>query len=192
MVIALAGRRVSGPGARPQLFPESYAAVVRERLEAIFREVGATALVASGACGADLLAMEAAGALGLRRRMVLPFARDQFRDGSVVDDEYQRDWGRVFDGIADAAEARGDLIVLGREGIDGKHEAYTAASRAILDHAQRLAGETSANTEILAVVVWDGQSRGKGDVTYVFWCEAKSRGIPVRSIPTLANAGPNT
>jgi hypothetical protein len=47
-----------------------------------FIERDATALVCSGACGADLLALDVAGALGLRRRLVLPFEPDRFHQNS--------------------------------------------------------------------------------------------------------------
>ena len=42
-------------------------------------------LVCSAACGADLIALQAAGRVSLRRRIVLPFEPSRFRDSSVVD-----------------------------------------------------------------------------------------------------------
>ncbi|MGE5754714.1 MAG: hypothetical protein ACM35G_03205 [Planctomycetaceae bacterium] len=189
MIIALVGRRASRPGARPQRFPESRIDAVCGRLETLFREVGATALVGSGACGADLLAMDAAGALGLERRMVLPFDRARFRACSVADADYQRDWGALFDCIADEVESRGGLIVLGGDG-ESDDDTYAAANRAILDEAQRLARGAPAGTGrdprsgVLAVLVWDGQSRGEGDLTENFAREATARGLPVSQVLT--------
>jgi hypothetical protein len=191
MIIALAGRRVSRSDARPQRFPESSAVAVRKRLEALFRDLGATTLVGSGACGADLLAMEVAGAIGLERRMVLPFDRSRFRARSVADAEYECDWGQLFDRIADEVEDRGGLIVLSGDDGRGSHDAYATANRAILDEAQRLACVAGADTGddcaagVIAVLVWDGQSRGEGDSTDSFRREAESRHIPIRSVSTL-------
>ena len=67
-------------------------------------------VVSSAACGADLLALEQAGGLGLRRRVVIPFDRERFRAGSVVD--RPGDWGGLYDSILDAVGAQGDLVVL--------------------------------------------------------------------------------
>ena len=71
MIIALVGRRIDAPDAEAR-FPLSQAGRVRETIRARLQGCGATALVTSGACGADLLAQDVAGELGLSRRMVLP------------------------------------------------------------------------------------------------------------------------
>ena len=85
MIIAVVGRRVSPPDDPRPRFPESRVDAVRSQLERLMRDVGATALVSSGARGTDLLAMQAAGQLDLDRWMVLPFDPKAFRESSVVD-----------------------------------------------------------------------------------------------------------
>src|SRR5512132_2440642 len=95
MIIAVAGRRIDAEGASPARFPLKNVALVRQRLEEVFSRETATAVVSSGACGADLVALTAAGARGMRRRMVLPFGRDEFRTSSVID--RPGDWGPVYD-----------------------------------------------------------------------------------------------
>jgi hypothetical protein len=59
--------------------------LVRRRIVDLLAEEHTEALVCSAACGADLIALEEAERLGLRRRIVLPFSPRQFRETSVTD-----------------------------------------------------------------------------------------------------------
>jgi hypothetical protein len=152
---------------------------VQERLHRLLVEQQAQAVVCSAACGADLLALEAAGVLGIRRRIVLPYARDSFRATSVVD--RPGDWGERFDRILDAVEAMGDLVVLGYT--EGEEAAYLATNRAILEQAAILAAQ--AQQAVGAAVVWDGAGRGADDVTAAFLQEARQRGLTVWPVSTL-------
>jgi hypothetical protein len=47
---------------------------------------------------------------GIRRRVILPFAVDRFRETSVVD--RPGNWGPLFDGLVADAAAHGDLVIL--------------------------------------------------------------------------------
>lgn len=187
MIIALAGRRIDAPDAETPRFPESRSGLIRERLRDLFRSTSATALVGSGACGADLLAMEAAGELGLRRCLVLPFEPARFRETSVVD--RPGDWGPLFDRILADAGVEGGVIVLENPG--DSHSAYAAVNRAILDEAIREAGPPASASDpgvggdVLAVIVWDGAPRGADDLTAGFADEARSRGLRIFEISTL-------
>src|SRR5947209_15289312 len=84
-VVALVGRRIDGIGTNPPRFPVENVPIVRERIANMLIKERAIALVCSAACGASLLALEEAGRLGIRRRIVLPFSPDRFRETSVVD-----------------------------------------------------------------------------------------------------------
>ena len=180
-VFALAGRRTDAPGADVRRFPVEEAAGVRSRLRGEMAAHHARALVCSAAAGADLLALEAAGELGLRRRVVLPFGRERFRETSVVD--RPGDFGPVYDRVLDAVEAAGDLVVL--EGAPTDEAAYAAANGAILDEAAALA----APDPPVAVMVWDGRSRGAGDSTVAFAEAARARGVTVLEVLTLDPSG---
>jgi len=79
MVVALAGRRIDAPDAQASRFPSVLADSVKQKLIICLSSVNATHLVSSGACGADLLALEAAEELGINKTMVLPFDTDTFR-----------------------------------------------------------------------------------------------------------------
>ena len=110
MIIALAGRHIDSPDADTPRFPEANLGMVRERLRELFRSLRATALVSSGACGADLLAKETAGELGVSRRMILPFEPARFRETSVVD--RPGDWGRIYDRILGEVAREEGVMVL--------------------------------------------------------------------------------
>jgi hypothetical protein len=178
MVIALAGRRVDAAGAVPARFPRENVPRVEERLRRELEATGARALVCSAACGADLVALAVARELRLKRRAVLPFPVARFRETSVVD--RPGEWGSQFDGVVRELRQAGDLVILdaGRQPPDP----YLAANSGILDEAQTLARET--RDEVLAFLVWDGQSRGDDDVTAAFGDEARRRGLRVVEVST--------
>ncbi|HEV7266138.1 MAG TPA: hypothetical protein VGN83_14640 [Falsiroseomonas sp.] len=180
-VIALAGRRVDAPGTNPPRFPLGSVPLVRQRLAEVLAVEGGKVLVCSAACGADLLALEEAERLGLRHRVVLPFAPERFRETSVVD--RPGDWGPAFDRLVAAADTAGDLVVL--ECGDGE-AAYAAANEAIVREAQALAARAGdAPRRLVAVVVWEGAARDGSDATQGFRELAAEAGFEQRSVPTL-------
>jgi hypothetical protein len=180
-VIALAGRRVDADEAPARRFPLANAPVVGERIKALLVRHHAQAIVSSAACGADLLALEAAGALGLRRVVVLPFPADRFRVESVTDRPGgEARWGKSFDRVLSEVPAA-DVVVL--EGAGDGTEAFTKANEAIIDNAVRLAKDLDA--EAAGVIVWDGAPRGDDDLTARFAARARDRGIVVEELSTL-------
>lgn len=188
MIIALAGRRIDSPETSPPRFPLNQTEIVKNRLEALFQEKGATVLVCSGACGADLLALEIAGRLGIRRRLVLPFEQNQFKSLSVVD--RPGNWGPVFDHIYEELLSSSDVVTLKYAPNDD--EAFTQTNRVIFDEAEAiiktLAEKTSSALfvkNIKAVLVWEGSPRNEGDTTADFKREAERRGLTIEEISTI-------
>jgi hypothetical protein len=181
-VIALAGRRIDAPGADPPRFPLERVPAVRQLLADLLAEERPTALACSAACGADLVALEAAEQLGLRRRIVLPFVPQRFRGTSVTD--RPGNWGPVFDRMIAAAEAAGDLVVLHNDGDDDK--AYAAANHAIIHEAQQLARAAGADRpcRLVAAIVWEGAARPGSDATDDFRKLAQQAGFEERTILT--------
>lgn len=174
MIIALAGRRVDAVDVKPSRFspePESIERV-RGRLHALFVSQGAIALVSSAACGADLLALEEAGRLGLRRKVILPFVREKFRSTSVID--RPGNWGPLFDKAIEEVDSLGDLTVLASESQDA---AYVRTNHAIIDEAMVLS--KNLNHPVSAVRVWEGSARGGGDLTEEFGLYAKMKCVPL-------------
>ena len=182
-VMALAGRRIDAAETDPPRFPLKNVPMVRERLAALLAAEHAEALVCSAACGADLIALEEAERLGLRRRIVLPFPAKRFRETSVID--RPGDWGPVFDRLIYAAEAARDLVVL--DGKDGDDDAaYAAANQAIISEAETIARATGDGTpfRLVAVIVWEGSARAGTDASGGLLALAKQAGFDERSVPT--------
>src|SRR5690349_16640107 len=85
VIVAVTGRRPDPAGAPEARFPVANREAVAMHLERLLARLRPGALVASAACGADLIALDVARQLRIRRRIVLPCAPDQFRDASVTD-----------------------------------------------------------------------------------------------------------
>jgi hypothetical protein len=179
MVIALAGRRVDAPAAANKRFPASRTEAVKREIAEFLRGHAASALVCAAACGADILALEAAGELGLRRRIVLPYAATLFRASSVAD--RGGDWGERYDAVLAAVSGAGDLIEYAHDPQD--EQTWFKGNRDILEQAQRLAEQLLQDAA--ALVVWDGESRGADDVTAHFLREAEQCGFGVAQLSTL-------
>lgn len=175
-VLALAGRRIDAPGAIPR-FPLTQVDAVRGRVRQLLADSATSTLVCSAACGADLIALQVARDLGLRRRIVLPFAPTAFRETSVVDRPGA--WGPLFDEIIEAAREADDLVVM--SGSRGDDTAYVKANETILDEALMLAGSAE---RAAAALVWEGRARGTSDATHAFGESARRRNLEVVVVST--------
>jgi hypothetical protein len=176
VVVAVAGRRIDAAGS-PERFPLGNRVRVRDAIASILAARPVSALVSSASCGADLLALEAAGSLGIRRRVILPFSEERFRALSVMD--RPGDWGPLFDRVMAETAACGDLVIL--ECGEGD-SAYAMANRAILAEGEALAADARATR--VALIAWDGAPRAGGDLTDHFRAEAAGRGWIVEEVPT--------
>jgi hypothetical protein len=179
VVIALAGRRIDADDAGTPGFPLANVALVRRRLGELFAREAATTLVSSAACGADLAALTVAGERRMRRRVVLPFDRRTFRATSVVD--RPGPWGSLYDDLLVELEATADVVTL--SGPAEGNEAYAATNTAILREAVAMAGPPGVG--VVAVLVWEGVSRGDDDMTAAFGDGARSLGVRVDQVLTL-------
>jgi hypothetical protein len=177
-VVAVAGRRIDADGAHPPRFPLANIPLVRKRLVDLLIAGDGVAVVCSAACGADLIALEAAGELGLQRRVVLPFGRERFRETSVIDRPGA--WGEIYDRIIAEVEAAGDLVVLPPT-VGDDSDAYQAANQAIIREAVNLAGATQP----MAIVVWEGTSRSDSDATEAFRVLAEDAGFSLSFVQTF-------
>lgn len=179
MIIALAGRRVDIANTAPPRLPAANLETVKAQIAKFLQSHGVTGLVCAAACGADILALEAAAEQGIRRRIVLPFDHTRFREMSVVD--RGGDWGERYDRIIAEVAAAGDLVEGALDPDDG--QTWNTGNLDILNQAQALAAET--NTDLAALVVWNGEARGADDVTGHFKTEAEARGLGVAEILTV-------
>jgi hypothetical protein len=144
---------------------------VRARIAAALREHDVAALVCSAACGADLIALDEAAKMQLRRRIVLQFPVATFRERSVI--SRPGDWGALYDRLVQDAERTGNLIVL--DAVAGDNDAADmAANEAIIAQAKALgAGEH----DLVAITVWEGHARSGNDITDAFRCRATEAGF---------------
>jgi hypothetical protein len=177
MIIAAAGRRIDADDTKEPRFPLQNVHIVTARVRRMLENRGATAVVCSAACGADLIALSEAGSLSLRRKVILPFDREHFRATSVAD--RSGNWVELYDQILDQVEAAGDLVIVHAR---REENAYLATNRRILDEAILLGKQSSE--PISAVLVWNGASRGGDDLTEAFGFEARNRGLPVEEVRT--------
>jgi hypothetical protein len=147
---------------------------VRQRIRAYFGESKPDFLVTSAACGTDLLALDVAGQLNIKRVALLPSEPAVFRTSSVVD--RPGDWGEMFDRVV--KEVNVEILDV-PEGQTG----YLETNVRLLERAQTLA--SSNNTVARALIVWDKKLRGPDDVTGHFLAQARLRRMPVTEISTL-------
>lgn len=180
MIIALAGRRVDAIDAEQHRFSPAPDNVerVRHRIRSFLISEGSVALVSSAACGADLLGQREASALGLLRKIILPFGIAKFRSSSVTD--RPGDWGSLYDAALKGAKAEGNLVIIRPR--SGKNP-YAEVNHRIISEAILLANELKH--PVAAVRVWEGRPRGNDDFTEEFGKYALTKGIPVKEILTV-------
>jgi hypothetical protein len=183
-IIAVAGRRVDAADTQTARFPHENTDAVRAALARTLDNAAAMLVVASAACGADLLALDAASALGIRTRIILPFAPEVFRETSVVDRPNPARWGSLYDRLIAEARERGDLVVLDRDRNDPG--AYAAANQAIIAEALQAASNKTPPARAIAVIAWEGAPRGDDDATDDFRRAALRRGFTIEQVSTLS------
>jgi hypothetical protein len=186
-VVALGGRRIDPEPTLTPRFPFNQVNRVGMQIADQLSRSHAVALVCSAACGADLIALETAQKMGLRTRIILPFSAARFRKTSVVDRPRPEFWGAMFDRVASVARTHGDLVELD---IAETNDAYSAANAVVIDEARKLAGSkdhgrSSGPLSLIALVVWEGASRGADDNTNKFAELARHSGFRVEQVLTL-------
>lgn len=189
MIVALAGRRIDAPDSDTPRFPSALVDTIRQKLIEFLDFTHATHLVSSGACGADLLAMQAATELAIDKTMILPFDAATFRDTSVTD--RPGEWGIIYDGfIRDLGVAK-QLVELNFSVDDP--DVFVKTNFHILERAQKIAGKTyniyeqqsQPASNLMALIVWEGTPRDADDNTYHFLLEANKRNFTINEILTI-------
>jgi len=181
MIIALAGRRIDAPDAKAIRFPLINVDKVKKDLRKFFISARPIALVCSGACGADLLALQVAGDLRIQRRMVLPFEAAIFRSTSVTD--RPGNWGILFDTIYETLNKERGIIILNYS-VDDK-DAFEKTNTEILNQAEDLVEKFNLTKDVTVVIVWEGNPKEKNDTTNHFMQEGIKRDFTVKEIKTL-------
>lgn len=189
MVVVVAGRRIDPPHAAISRFPLEYRRTVSRRIRAALKTLQATVVVSSAACGADLLALDAARALGLRRRIVLPYQEDWFLVDSVTDRPGR--WKTLFQRTLNEARTAGDVVTLRER--RGAGEAYRAANERMLAEALKLARKENherPGAALAGLIIWEGSARGPDDVTDHLRQRLEAEGARVVSVITRPALSP--
>jgi hypothetical protein len=187
MIVVVAGRRIDLPNAAVSRFPLSYRGTVAQRITAALKDLQATVVVSSAACGSDLLAINAARARQLRRRIVLPYQEDWFLVDSVTDRPGR--WEDLFAQVMSEAREAGDLIVLSEP--RGSDDAYRAANDRILAEALDLAraeNPENSGAALAGLIVWEGAPRGPDDLTDHMRRHLEAAGA--RIVPVISRPDP--
>jgi hypothetical protein len=140
-------------------------------------------LVSSGACGADLVALDVAGQLNISRKMVLPFDAKTFRLSSVTD--RPGNWGELFDAIYTDLKKKSNVIVLNYNRDD--NDAYEKANFDILNTADVLFEKSNnkGDPKKVALIIWEGAPKDSNDTTDHFRKEAEKRKYVIEEINCL-------
>ena len=181
MIVALAGRRIDKPGEKAIHFPLKNIKAVKDRLRKLFISLKPAALVCSGACGADLLALEVAGELKIVRSMVIPFEHQLFKSKSVED--RPGNWGALFDSMYEQVNKEEKVQVMNYP--DADDDTYRKTNIDILNRTEGLAKKMDAIKNILVIIVWEGRPKDNNDITAHFKKEAEIRGFTIKEINTL-------
>jgi hypothetical protein len=90
------------------------------------------------------------------------------------------EWGSLYDRILDEVQKAGDLQILD---LKSGEQAYAETNHMIVDEAISLGQKLLV--PVNAVLVWDGKSRGEGDLTEEFGRYARSRKVAVIEVMTV-------
>jgi len=183
-IVALAGRRV-GANDDSESFPPANVPAVRAKILQKLTALPTRGLVCSAACGADLLALDAACSAKIPYHVVLPFSTPQFRDKSVTDRSDPGYWGGLYDRLVVDAEHQCELTELAGAGSDD--EAFARANGRIIEYASAWAAQDAVGGPMrrVALLVWEGAARPNGDTTAKFGKLAKAAGFECETILTL-------
>ena len=179
MIIVLAGRRTDATDAKDKRFPLANTKMVRESIKDFFQNTDISTIISSGACGADLVAMDVAGESGIEQIMILPFDEKNFKKISVTD--RPGDWQLIYDPLIKKLKNTKGLIVLDFSVDDPS--AFEKTNTVIMDKAKELSVQRSE--EVMALIVWDGIAKNENDTTLHFKDEALKRGFLVNEINTI-------
>src|SRR5262249_31286758 len=186
-VVALGGRRIDAEPTSTSRFPFDQVDRVRMEIADQLRRTEAVALVCFAACGAGLIALPTAPKMGVATRLNLSFSTARLCETSVVDRPRPKFWGSMFDRVTSAARADGNLVELDAAEAD---DAYSMTNGVIIREAKKLAGfkdreRSMGSLRLVALVVWEGASRGSDDNTNEFVQLARESGFRIEQVLTL-------
>lgn len=187
MIVVLAGRRIDAEDADAMRFPADQIKRVREEIKRFFLTNKPDWLICSGACGADLIALDVIVELNMSAKMILPFDADTFKSTSVTD--RKGNWGILFDSIYDELNEKENVFLLNFSKDD--KDAYEKTNVAILKTADALFKEKKTSDQAtekkVALIIWEGTPKNSNDTTDHFRQLARQSGYTIHEINSLHN-----
>jgi class 3 adenylate cyclase len=149
-VAVCAGHMIDRPGRQPPRFPAELEQRVADELRRRLSEGDGRVGYASGACGTDILFLEAVLERQGEIRVVLPYDRERFVRDSV--DIGGGDWRQRFERLLDRAAA---VTTASEQGSVSDSASLEYVNRLLFGLAKHRADRLE--TRLLPMVVWDGR-----------------------------------
>ena len=182
-VLAAAGRRIDDAH-----FPKGNETEVAKAVRSALNDHRPALIVASAACGADILVLEAARDLRIPTRIVLPFSVRAFRERSV--ENCEGNWASRYDALLiDRRREDGSLLLLATRDPASDEEA-TAAYHQVTDRLIEEVGESVRRDKGAkggALVVWDGVRKDENDESGYFLDRARAQRFRIIEVSTLGS-----
>ncbi len=175
-VAVYTGHMVDTPGRPAARFPSERVAEQAQRWSYVLRARSPLAVYGSAACGADLLCLEAARALGIETHVVLPFPPDIFRGASV--DFAGAEWGARLDAALAAAAS---VTVTSDHRASGSDAPFEYANLVLTGMARLRARMLDADT--LGIAAWEPASAPVPGGSAALVAQWRRLGIEIVSIP---------
>ena len=181
-VVVFSGHMIDAHDRPRPRFPASLEPEVRAAVGAKLAALAPAAVYGSAACGADLLCLEAARALGCETHVVLPFPAAAFREASV--DFAGSGWSERFE----RALAAADSVTIASDHHARGSAATFEYANLILTGLARLRGRV-LETPVRALAVRDPRAAGGRGGTASIVSLWERHGLPIDPIDVKAPGG---
>ena len=179
-VVVFSGHMIDRPTRPKPRFPPSNEKIIADVIRKEVERLRPAVAYSSAACGADILFLEAVLEQGAKTHVFLPFPAGEFRPVSV-DFLPSGEWGKRFESVLDRADA-----VMVASDHQAKGSALSFHYLSLIQIGMARLHANALETELLALVVWDGERGDFPGGTDSFVSELTSRSNPVVRIDPLS------
>ncbi len=183
-VALITGHMIDQPGRPVPRFPMALEEPVKIAIKDRLLKSGARFGYAAGACGADLLFLEAILELGGESHVVLPYDCDQYR-ADCVDIIEEGHWGERFDQVL----ARSEVTIASRHRLERGSISFEFATHYL--HGLATIDANQLQTKLVRLAVWDGKPGDGpgGTADIVAGWQAKQFSVEIINPATLSPSG---
>ena len=179
-VVVFSGHMIDRPTRPKPRFPPSNEKIIADVIRKEVERLRPAVAYASAACGADILFLEAVLEHGAKTHVFLPFPAREFRPVSV-DFLPNSNWGDRFESVLEQADA-----VMVASDHQAKGSALSFHYLSLIQIGMARLHANALETDLLALVVWDGERGDFSGGTDSFVSELTSRSNPVVRIDPLS------